>query len=105
MQKGKLNISTTSGTPQTQNHKPRLLDLLKTELRANHYSKKLNKKLKADTIYKLESPYFLRHFYDTHLLEMRQDIRTIQELLSHHFVKTTIIYNHVLNRGLGVRSR
>ena len=104
MQRGKLNISTTSETPQTQNHKPKLLDLVKTELRANHYSKKLNKKIKADTIYKSESPYYLKHNYDTHLLEMRQDIRTIQELLGHYSVKTTMIYTNVLNRGLGVKS-
>ena len=104
MQNGKLNISTTSGNPRTKNHKPRLLDLVKTELRVNHYSKKLKKKIKSDTIYNLESPYFLGHFYDTHLLEMRQDIRTIQELLGHKSVKTTMIYTHVLKTVLGVRS-
>jgi integron integrase len=84
---------------------PRSGVIRRHHLHESGVQKTLKQAVRAAGIAKRVGCHTFRHSFATHLLEDGYDIRTVQELLGHKDVKTTMIYTHVLNRGgRGVRS-
>ena len=84
---------------------PRSGKVMRHHIHENNIQKSVKKASDKCGVMKKVNCHALRHSFATHLLESGYDIRTVQELLGHADVSTTMIYTHVLNRGgRGVRS-
>jgi integrase len=84
---------------------PRAAVKRRHHLTPNSFQRALRTAKLAAGIHKYGTPHTLQHSFAMHLLEDDYDIRTVQELLGHKNVATTMIYLHVMDRGaLGVRS-
>ncbi|KAB2969670.1 MAG: integron integrase, partial [Thermoanaerobaculia bacterium] len=84
---------------------PRSGEVRRHHLHPDRVQRAVSSAARRSGIAKRVTCHTLRHSFATHLLEAGYDIRTVQELLGHRQVTTTMVYTHVLNKGgLGVRS-